>query len=81
MMKDKINKTMQRLDKAYKILSAILLNEDNVDRMAMAKKELRGVYVELNELATLLKPEGKKAAGGDPVGPEMESADGQTDRG
>ena len=49
-MKNKLNEAMAGMDRAFNTLCKIYVNEDNVERMAVAKQEMRGVFVILKTL-------------------------------
>ena len=53
-MKDKVNATMNRLDRAFGLLSKISVREDDVERMAYAKREMQAAFRELDTLKTQL---------------------------
>ena len=56
-MKDKVNATMNRMDRAFGLLRKIFVHEDDVDHMAYAQRELRAAYRELNSLKEKLSPQ------------------------
>ena len=42
-----MEKAMKHLDKSFELLSAIPVSHENVERMALAKQELRAAYAAL----------------------------------
>lgn len=59
MMKDRVNTTMNRLDRAFGLLSKIFVHEDDVERMAYAKRELQAAFGELDALKKALAAQQK----------------------
>ena len=49
-MNKKLNEVMECVDRAYKTMSQIYVNEDDVERMAVAKQELRSVHMALRTI-------------------------------
>lgn len=49
-MNNKLNETMKRLKRAFDLLCKISVKEDDVERMAVAKRELQMAYAEQKAL-------------------------------
>lgn len=54
-MNNKLNETMQRLDRAFCLLSEIFVHKGDVEIMSQAKRELQAAYSEMEWLKRKLE--------------------------